>query len=60
MEEFVPNLLYNFVAAIVDGCGEVECQFETEKVKVTSLQRHKRILSICLDIIFAASNGRVT
>ena len=34
-------------------------QFETEKVKVTSLQRHKRILLICQDIIFAASNGRV-
>ena len=59
MEEFVPDLLYNFVATIVNGCGEVECQLENEKVKVTSLQRHKRILSICQDIIFAASNGIV-
>ena len=43
VEEFIPDLLYNFVATIVNGCGEVECQLETEKVKVTSLQRHKRI-----------------
>ena len=59
-EEFVPTLLYNFLALTL--VGEDKCSIDvhnmhTEKATVEDTI-HRRILSIGQDIVYAAHSGR--
>ena len=55
----VPDILFNFVAALCGAVPETECDLLGDKLHASSPRLHRRVLAICQDIIFTASAGRV-
>ena len=59
-EDFVPDILYNFLAAVIDAKTlDNGLTLHSCKTLVSSDRVHRRILAIAQDIVFAASGGAV-